>query len=90
MKLSKEKKDKISEQILSFLFHSFPTAQFTVSISKELARDEEFVKNLMFDLKDKNLVIAVKKNKNGKDFTRRIRWQLSPQAYQVYQAKTIS
>lgn len=89
MKLSKEKKDKISEQILSFLFHSFPKAQFTVSISKELARDEEFIKNLMLDLKDKNLVVSIKKNLKGKDFIRRIRWQLSPQAYNAYSNKMI-
>ncbi len=84
MKLSKEKRDKISEQVLSFLYHSFPKAQFTSEVSKEIARDEEFIKTLLFDLKDKNLVMAVKKNEDGKDFIRRIRWQLAPKAYQAY------
>ena len=90
MRLSKEKREKISEQVLSFLYHSFPHAQFTAAISKEMARDEEFIKNLMFDLKDKNLVMAVKKNEKGKDFVRRIRWQLSPKAYQAYDLKVKS
>lgn len=87
MKLSKEKKDKIAEQILSHLYHSFPKQLFTAEIAKEIARDEEFIKTLMFELKDKNLVIIIKKNEDGKDFVRRIRWQLSGPAYQAYDVK---
>ncbi len=88
MKISKEKRDKIAEQILSLLFHSFPKQFFTAEIAKEIARDEEFVKSLMFDLKEKNLVVIIKKNENGQMFIRRLRWQLTPEAYQVYQSKT--
>jgi predicted transcriptional regulator len=87
MKLSKEKKEKISEQILSLLYHSFPKQLFTSEIAKEIARDEEFIKNLLLDLKDKNLVIALKKNEKGLDFIRRIRWQLTSPAYQAYHQK---
>ena len=87
MRLSKEKKDKISEQILSLLFHSFPKQLFTADIAKEIARDEEFVKTLLFELKDKNLLTIIRKNEDGKMFIRRLRWQLSPQAYQAYSAK---
>lgn len=87
MKLSKEKRDKISEQILSLLYHSFPKQLFTAEISKEIARDEEFIKNLLFELKDKGLLAAVNKNEDGKLFIRRIRWQLSPKAYQAYDLK---
>ena len=84
MKISKEKRDKISEQILALLYHSFPKALYTAEISRECARDEEFIKNLMFSLKDKNLVLSIKKNEKGKDFIRRIRWQLTSPAYQAY------
>jgi hypothetical protein len=87
MRLSREKKDKIAEQVLMHLYQSFPKQLFTSEISKEIARDEEFIKNLMLELKDKNLVIAVKKNESGKDFIRRIRWQLSGPAYQAYDLK---
>jgi len=87
MRLSKDKKEKIAEQILSLLFHSFPKQLFTAEIAKEIARDEEFIKNIMFDLKDKNLVLAIKKNETGKDFIRRIRWQLTSPAYQAYSQK---
>lgn len=87
MKLSKEKRDRISEQVLAFLYQSFPRAKFTAEVAKEIARDEEFVKNILFDLKDKNLVLAVKKNESGKDFIRRIRWQLSAPVYKAYDVK---
>jgi len=87
MRLSKEKKDKIAEQILLHLYQSFPKQLFTSEISKEIARDEEFIKTLMFELKDKNFVLAIKKNEEGKDFVRRIRWQLSGPVYQAYDIK---
>ncbi|MBM3246981.1 hypothetical protein FJZ17_00345 [Candidatus Pacearchaeota archaeon] len=87
MKLSKEKRDKISEQVLSLLFHSFPKQLFTAEVAKEIARDEEFIKTLLYDLKDKNLIVAIKKNEKGLNFIRRVRWQLTPEAFKVYQQK---
>ena len=87
MRLSQQKRDKIKEQVLSFLYHSFPTQQFTAHIAVEVARDEEFIKKLLFELKQKNLVVSIKKNSKGIDFTRRIKWQLSTQAYNVYHDK---
>ena len=87
MRLSKDKRDKIAEQVLSFLYHSFPKQLFTAEIAKEIARDEEFIKSLMLELKDKNLTILVRKNETGKDFIRRQRWQLSGPAYQAYDIK---
>ena len=84
MRLSQEKRDKIAEQILSFLYHEFPNAKFSAEIARETARDEEFIKALMFELKEKNLVIAIKKNPKGDFYSRRIRWRLSNQAHEAY------
>ena len=84
MKLSQEKKDKISEQILSYLYHNFPKTFFTAEIARELARDEEFVKRMMIELKNKNLVVGIRKNPKGVFYTRRIRWRLSKRANQAY------
>ncbi len=84
MKLSQEKKDRIAEQILSFLYHEFPQPKFTAEISREIARDEEFIKALMFELKEKGLVIPIKRNPHGIPYSRRIRWRLSNKAYEVY------
>ena len=84
MRLSQEKRDKIAEQILSYLYHEFPKQLFTAEISREIARDEEFVKALMLDLKDKGLVISIKKNPKGEFYSRRIRWRLSNKAQEAY------
>lgn len=85
MRLSKEKRDKISEQVLSLLYHSFPKQLFTAEIAKEIARDEEFIKNLLFQLKEKKLIVSIKKNSKGTIFSRRTKWQLSSNSYTAYQ-----
>lgn len=84
MKLSKEKRDKISEQILFHLYHIFPKSAFTAEVAREIARDEEFVKDLLFQLKDKELVILIKKNTKGDLYSRRLRWRLSQKAQEAY------
>ena len=84
MRLSKEKRDKIAEKILSFLYHEFPKSFFTAEIAKSEARDEEFIKTLMFELKQKNLVTNIKQNPKGIFYSRRIRWKLSNQAHEAY------
>lgn len=87
MRLSKDKKDRIAEQILSFLYHSFPQQPFTAEIAREIVRDEEFIKRILFELKEKNLVVLIRKNKNGKPFSKRIKWRLSNKVYEVYNTK---
>ncbi|MAG50957.1 hypothetical protein CL621_04970 [archaeon] len=87
MRLSQQKKDKIAEQVLSFLYHSFPEQPFTAEIAREIARDEEFIKKILFELKEKNLVVSIRKNKKGEVFTRRIKWRLSQKVYDVYSSK---
>lgn len=84
MKISNEKKNKISEQILAFLFSITPKSTFTSYIAKEIARDEEFVKKLLLDLKIKKLVIEIKQNSKGETYSRRSRWKISDKAYQIY------
>ena len=61
MKVSLEKREKISEQILAFLYSISPQLVFTSHIANELARDEEFTKNLLLELKKKGLILEVKK-----------------------------
>jgi len=84
MRISKEKRDKIAEQILLFLYNNFPKQPFTSEIAREIARDEEFIKKILFDLKNKGLVISIRKNHKGIVFSRRIRWRLSNKIYDVY------
>ncbi len=84
MKISNKKKEKISEQILSYLYSINPKAVFTLNIAQELARDEEFIKNLLIELKQKNLIIEIKKNPKGIPYLRRSRWRLSDSSFQAY------
>ena len=82
--LSKQKIDKISEQILHYLFTISPDSAFTAIVAKETARDEEFIKSIMLDLEKKKLVSHITKNPKGIDYTKRKRWRLSNEAYAAY------
>jgi predicted transcriptional regulator with HTH domain len=84
MQISEIKKEKISEQILAFLYSVSPRSVFTSDVAKEIVRDEEFVKKLLLTLKKKEFVVEIKKNMNGAIYTRRSRWKLSDSAYKVY------
>lgn len=83
-KISKEKRDKIQEQILFHLYGIFPKQVFTVDVARELARDEEFVKDLLLDLAKKELVVKIKKNPEGYEYKRRLRWRISNKAHELY------
>lgn len=84
MKLSDKKIEKISEQILLFLYSNNPKSFFTSHIAREIARDEEFTKRLLLDLKKKKLIIEIKKNSKGIDYLKRSRWKLSEPSYNIY------
>ena len=84
MRISKEKRDKISEQILASLYSGFPKQAFTAEIARTVARDEEFTKQLLKELWEKNLVVPIKKSPKGILFSKRIKWRLSNKAYQAY------
>lgn len=88
MKISKEKREKISEQILSILFFNSPKPIFTSHIAKEIARDEEFTKTLLLDLKNKGLIISIEKNPKGISYKKRARWSLSDKTYQIYKERS--
>ncbi|MFH1823574.1 MAG: hypothetical protein ABH817_02575 [archaeon] len=83
-KISDQKEAKIKEAILHLLFQQAPQPLFTALISRELARDEEYMKKLLLDLEKQGFVSAVKKNHRGLDYLRRIRWRLSSQTYGAY------
>jgi len=90
MRLSKDKKDRITEQILQYLFHAFPKQPFTAEIARDIARDEEFVKALMIELKEKGLVIEINKNNKGEILKRRLKWRLSSKVYDIYKSQATS
>lgn len=87
MRISEKKREKISEQILAYLYYVNPKPIFTVHIAQEIARDEEFIKKLLLELKKKKLVIEIKKNPKGVEYIRRARWKLSEKAYKAYRQR---
>jgi len=87
MRISQDKKNKIKEQILSFIYQVFPEQPFTAEISREIARDEEFIKRLLFELKEDNILVPIRKNKKGEIFSRRLRWKLTNKVYDIFNQK---
>ncbi len=83
-KISKKKIEKISEQILFYLYSIFPKQIFTSDIAEELARDEEFIKDLLKKLEKNGLIIKIDKNSKGIKYSRRLRWRISNKAYNIY------
>jgi hypothetical protein len=84
MKLSNKKINKISEQILAVLYSKSPKALFTSEIANEIARDEEFTKKILLELKTKELISLIAKNPKGKAYLRRQRWAMTSSAYNAY------
>lgn len=87
MGLSQDKKNRITEQVLLFLYHAFPQEPFTAEIAREIVRDEEFVKRILFELKEKGIVVSITKNKKGEPFSRRHRWRLSNKVFEIYKSR---
>jgi predicted transcriptional regulator with HTH domain len=86
-RISQKNKEKISEQILSYLYNSFPRPIYTVEIARELARDEEFIKLLLLDLEKKQLVVMIDKNPQGIKYLKRLRWRISNKVHSAYQSQ---
>lgn len=84
MKISKDKVQKIKENILSFLYSRSPQPIFTADIASETARDEEFIKKLMLEMEKERLVLGVRKNNQGIIYLRRTRWRLSSHIFEAY------
>ncbi len=85
-RISDVKIEKISEQILFYLYGVFPRLVFTVDVAREIARDEEFVKRLLLDMEKKKLVVRISKNPSGENYLKRMRWRISNRAYEIYSA----
>ena len=87
MRLSEEKRKKIAEQIIGLLYLQNTQPLFTSQIANDLVRDEEFIKTLLLELEQKQLIIRVEKNASGETYTRRVRWRIAPKVYNLYKQK---
>lgn len=85
-RISTKKEEKISEQIINFLFVKSPELLFTSQIAEEVARDEEYIKALLIRMESKGLITRVSKNPEGFLYQKRIRWRISTKAYDALKA----
>jgi predicted transcriptional regulator with HTH domain len=85
--ISQQKKEKITEQVLFYLYQEFPKSFFTAEIARELARDEEFIKDLLIEIQKKDLIIKITKNPQGIKYLKRTRWRLSNKVHDIYKQK---
>jgi len=82
--ISKEKQEKIKEEILRVLFENSPKAMFTSEVSSQIVRDEEFTLRLLENLNSQKLINKINKNSDGKDYLTRKRWVLASKTYDIY------
>lgn len=83
-RISEAKKERIKEDILSFLYENNPKAMFTKEVADAIIRDEEFTKKLLLELKKSGLIKEIDISEKGKKFLVRRRWQLSKGAFDAY------
>jgi predicted transcriptional regulator len=89
-KLSQEKIKKIKEEILSLLYNNNLKPMFTNEVAEHLIRDEEFIKNILLDLKKEGIVTEVSKSQKGQEYRRWRRWALSKKIYGTYNNLSLS
>jgi len=83
-RISKQKQEKIKEEILSILYENSPKLLHTNKISDLIIRDEEFTLKLLKELEAQNLVIKIDKTTKGRPYLARKRWRLSQEVYEAY------
>lgn len=80
-KLSKDKENKIKEQILEILYNNFPKMFYTKELADEVIRKDEFVLRLLIELKKNNLLNSYEEKK-GRGI--RKKWSMLKEVYEEY------
>lgn len=80
-KISKERQERIKEELLRELFDIFPHFDCTETISEKVNRDNEFILKLLKELKKKGLIGEIQESK-GKNIKRK--WQMRSKVYGMY------
>ncbi len=80
-KISLVKKEKLKEEILRVFYENYPIFLYTYHIAENLIRDDEFILNLLKELKNKNLIICLEES-SGRNIKRK--WSLKKEVYDTY------
>jgi len=72
---------------MSILYDNPLKPRFTNEIALELRRDNEFSKRLLLEMERDGYVERLKKDNNGKQFIRRIKWKIPDKIVKIYDNK---
>ena len=80
-KISNQRIEKIKEEVLRILYESYPEFKYTYQVSDAALRDDEFILNLLQELKKLGLVESFEESK-GNNVKRK--WSLNKNIYDKY------
>jgi hypothetical protein len=80
-KLSKDKKEKLKEEVIRIIYENYPHFLYTYQIAESLIRDDEFVLSLLKELKENNLITCLEET-SGENIKRK--WGLVKEVYEKY------
>ena len=85
--ISREKKDKLKEEILRIIYENYPGFLYTYQVAESLIRDDEFVLSLLKELKSNELLTCIEET-TGNNIKRK--WGLKKEVYEKYKELTLS
>lgn len=80
-KVSNEKREKLKEELLRIIYENYPGFLYTYQVAEFLIRDDEFVLDLLNELKNKNLIMCLEET-SGDNIKRK--WGLKKEVYEKY------
>ena len=80
-RLSKFKKDRLKEEILRVFYENYPNFIYTYQIAENLIRDDEFILNLLKELKHTNFIVCLEET-SGNNIKRK--WGMKKEVYETY------
>ena len=80
-KVSDEKKEKLKEEVLRVVYESYPTFLYTYQVADSLIRDDEFILDLLKELKGNNFLTCLEET-TGNNIKRK--WGLKKEVYEKY------
>ncbi|AJF62442.1 MAG: hypothetical protein QT11_C0001G0293 [archaeon GW2011_AR20] len=79
--ISQIKKERLKEEILRIAYENHPAFLYTYQIAEQLIRDDEFILNLLKELKNNDLITCLEES-GGRNIKRK--WGLKKEVYEKY------
>ena len=79
--ISQIKKERLKEEILRIAYENHPAFLYTYQIAEQLIRDDEFILNLLKELKNNDLITCLEESGGGNI---KRKWGLKKEGYEKY------